>query len=207
MILTLLERTHDYRHRQWTPEKEGQLYDLLKQGLSSSQMGAALGCSRNSIIGKVHRLGLRLAEAQDLWTDPEIQSLKTAWAKGISVNDVADEIFRDTGIRRTPHSISGKALRLGLTKRMVQRRTIRAQSYYTSVEAEKADMPADFKSLDVPFLKLNSMHCREVMGRGEDGLTVYCGHRKIKNYSFCAVHMKINYHKPNELRRSLCNVA
>jgi GcrA cell cycle regulator len=42
----------------WTDERLEKLKELWAQGLSISQIGAALGVSRNAIAGKAHRVGL-----------------------------------------------------------------------------------------------------------------------------------------------------
>ena len=42
----------------WTDERLEELKKLWAQGLSISQIGEALGVSRNAIAGKAHRLGL-----------------------------------------------------------------------------------------------------------------------------------------------------
>lgn len=41
----------------WTLAECECLERLLKDGLSASEIGAALGCSRNAVIGKSHRMG------------------------------------------------------------------------------------------------------------------------------------------------------
>ncbi len=44
----------------WLPETDARLRDLWEvENLSSSQCGAAMGLSRNAIIGRVHRLRLK----------------------------------------------------------------------------------------------------------------------------------------------------
>lgn len=43
----------------WTDERIETLKTLYGDGLSASQIGAELGCTRNAVIGKVHRIGLR----------------------------------------------------------------------------------------------------------------------------------------------------
>lgn len=40
----------------WTDEHVGEMRRLLKEGLSCTQVGARIGCSRNAVIGKVHRI-------------------------------------------------------------------------------------------------------------------------------------------------------
>src|SRR5262245_30832609 len=42
----------------WSAEKTEKLKRYWLEGLSSTQIGTILGCTRNSVIGKVHRLGL-----------------------------------------------------------------------------------------------------------------------------------------------------
>ena len=42
----------------WTEERLAQLRKLWDEGLSISQIGDALGVSRNAIAGKAHRMGL-----------------------------------------------------------------------------------------------------------------------------------------------------
>lgn len=43
----------------WTDERIETLKKLYEDGLSASQIGAELGASRNAVIGKVHRIGLK----------------------------------------------------------------------------------------------------------------------------------------------------
>jgi len=43
----------------WPHEKTQQLRELFDKGLTGTQIGRILGYSRNAIIGKLHRLGLK----------------------------------------------------------------------------------------------------------------------------------------------------
>jgi GcrA cell cycle regulator len=42
----------------WTPERIEQLRSCVGSGMTCSQIAAAIGVSRNAVIGKIHRLGL-----------------------------------------------------------------------------------------------------------------------------------------------------
>lgn len=42
----------------WTDQMVEDLRTMWKQGLTTAEIGKKLGVSKNSIVGKVHRLGL-----------------------------------------------------------------------------------------------------------------------------------------------------
>jgi GcrA cell cycle regulator len=42
----------------WTPERIEELRGCVERGMTCSQIAAAIGVSRNAVIGKIHRLGL-----------------------------------------------------------------------------------------------------------------------------------------------------
>lgn len=56
-----LEREENVSHRnfEWTPEKVALLTQLWNTGLSAAEIGLKLGCNKNTVIGKAHRLGLK----------------------------------------------------------------------------------------------------------------------------------------------------
>lgn len=198
--MTLIERT-DSRSREWTPEREAVLRDLKNHGLSASEIGEAMGATRNAIIGKLSRLGISNNENQDPWTDPEVGILKSAWATGITVRLVGQEILKRCGTIRSTRAIAAKADRMGLTKRMTTRRSHLNRRPADDIWSQASATSADFKPLNVGFMQLTSIHCREVTGHGHDGLATYCGHRRLEGRSFCLTHQKINYYKPTPMQR------
>jgi GcrA cell cycle regulator len=42
----------------WTPEQDARLQELWAQGLSASAIGRAMGCTKNAVVGRAHRLKL-----------------------------------------------------------------------------------------------------------------------------------------------------
>jgi GcrA cell cycle regulator len=51
--------THRTTVATWTPERIDQLRSCVVNGLTCSQIAAEIGVTRNAIIGKIHRLGLK----------------------------------------------------------------------------------------------------------------------------------------------------
>src|SRR6185312_7377473 len=199
--MSLLEPApQDNRNKQWTTEREEVLIELHARGLSASMIGREMGATRNAIIGKLNRMGKSTHEAPDLWTEEQTDCLKSSWATGITVKEVAASILKHCNVIKSTRAIAAKADRLHLTQRKVRKAQIRL-GIPVFVEYQPSPTPQDFKPLNIPFMQLASLHCREVVGRGDDGLALYCGHRKAVDCSFCVVHQKINYHKPDVSQR------
>lgn len=49
--------------RAWTPDDQDELVRLARAGMSASQIAAALGVTKNAVIGRCHRTGVSLARA------------------------------------------------------------------------------------------------------------------------------------------------
>lgn len=48
--------THPGKPSFWNPERTAMAVQMVKDGFSASQIGSRLGCSRNAVIGRLHRL-------------------------------------------------------------------------------------------------------------------------------------------------------
>jgi hypothetical protein len=52
--------------------------------------------------------------------------------------------------------------------------------------------PVESAAKPVPFLEAKSFHCRAVLDqRGEDGLAMFCGARKLKGSPWCLKHHRL----------------
>ena len=193
---------HDHRNRDWDQNRTTELKALRACGLSCGEIGQ-MGFSRNSIIGKLYRMGFGVPqEVQDTWTDAETKTLKDCWAAGHSVKEVGEELLKKHNTQRSDRAIRAKAERLHLAKRSVERRKPLPRLIQLPVDEPKP--PRDTTvSLNIPFMRLESMHCREVTGTGKDGLATYCGHRRAEGYSYCVHHRNINIYKSNPSMRRL----
>ncbi len=56
--------------------------------------------------------------------------------------------------------------------------------------------PMPVEPLNIPFMELGPKHCREIVGYGDFGLSLSCGHPVIDGTSFCRWHYSINYMAP-----------
>lgn len=187
----------------WTKEIEQTVKDLRLGGLGCKEIADKIGVTKNAIIGKLSRLGVKIDRNMDNpWTDAELEAVKKHWGQGRTAPEISQIIFNALNLIRTRRSIGSKVRRLGLPKRPAKFRTSKAR--LPIIPAGK--LPPDFKSLEIPFMELENFHCREVTGRGADSLATFCGHRKLLDCSFCEAHARINF-QPQELPQLLARAA
>lgn len=149
--------------RQWPPELVKRLTECWANGESGGRIAALLGVTRNSVIGKVHRLGL-----------PKRKTVETApsaryWRTG-------------RGIAR-PRAVFDHQPEEG-TEVILELVPIQKPVRLVAVPTEAPP------SLKVPLLDLQGQHCR---WPGDDSpLTTFCGQDRLENSSYCGFHDKLS---------------
>jgi hypothetical protein len=142
-------------------------------------------------------LGLSAAEVAHPWCDAEVEYLASRWIDAEKIEQIANELTEKFGNPRTAKSVSCKAKMLGLYSRRTRHPARPNKKRLYSAKAavlgySKRQLPPDFEPLNIPFLQTVWGQCREVVGRGEDGLVVCCGHPTVLETSDCSAHRMIN---------------
>ena len=70
---------------EWTPDRIKTLIALWDEGHPTSEIGRRLGVTKNSVVGKVHRLGLKKRQSpiRQASTAPRPKQVKTAKSKTV----------------------------------------------------------------------------------------------------------------------------
>lgn len=95
----------------WSDEDIETLRGLWEQGETAASISILLGAgfTRNSVIGKADRLGLKKPTLRkDAWTVEDVAFLKQQWANGTPRHDIAKLL------KRTQQAVSTKAFNLDL---------------------------------------------------------------------------------------------
>lgn len=97
----------------WTADRIETLRTKKAEGLSATEIAYRLGdnCTRNMVIGKLHRLGISQPEKADDWTAEQLATLKRMHVEGADYADIA------VACGRSASSCRQKASRIGLGSR------------------------------------------------------------------------------------------
>ena len=116
----------------WT-EADDKILIENRPNMSASMLGRLIGCSRNAVIGRAHRLKL----------EP---------------------------LSRAPTTFMGRPRRVGGERKVRKPPTLHV--------FEAPVIPV--APLNIPFIDLAPHHCREIVGHGDFGLSLSCGHPVIE---------------------------
>jgi GcrA cell cycle regulator len=154
---------------EWTPERVARLEQLRGEGWSNSEIGADLGVTRNSIIGKSSRLGLVSRVSVRDSSEAMNRRIKAMKAPPVKVNRKADN-----------------ALILKLAKRAQKAAECPPM---VSAPIPQRDEPPGLVGL----LGLKAHMCKWPIGELPD--LTFCG-QKIKRGPYCTPHAQRAFQPP-----------
>ena len=120
------------------------------------------------------------------WTDEHLEIAKKMYVDGRTFFEIASTL------RRSRSSVIGKISRLGLKREIVKSKIVKP----TQQRQPVASLPAPIepklkvpKRGPIPFLALQSHHCRAVLDqRDAKGGVLCCGEPKAAGSSWCSFH-------------------
>lgn len=170
--------------RVWTDERQQVLTSLWADGLSCSQIALAMNeqfgsagavFTRNSIIGKVHRMKL----SRRAYTHSQIAALGARALK--------------------PRRVRTAALERGVVQR-VRNRTAPARKPVAFEPRVVPQTPPD-PALQVTLMDRTAHQCGFVIGEPHGGSTLMCGTPKPLEANWCAYHKAIVYNPERPKRK------
>jgi GcrA cell cycle regulator len=168
---------------QWTAEAVEDLKRLALEGRSASVIAAALGAaSRNAVIGKASRIGIKLSgggRASARGKTPA-RAGRSRWA-AIPPLPSAGERSCDAALDLDPRVIPGS--QPGDPEE--------SEAAWRLDEAEVGEMRR------VRFEEIREFACRWPLGDPKTGEFAYCGLTPAKGQSYCAGHCRMAYRPPN----------
>ena len=159
----------------WTDEEIRRLMELWSAGHSASEIARRLGRpSRNSVIGKLHRLGLIGKEA----VRERVPSLPETLGRDDDDDDYKGECAPAAQHEEKVTVVASTELMLDYSLPLLEAPTV--------VEA---------------LMLLPSSGCRWVYREDTDGRNGYCGRPKEPGVPYCQYHAKVAYQDQGEGKR------
>lgn len=158
----------------WTDEAVEELKRMWDRGMTTGQIAKALGVTKNSIIGKVHRLCLTARPSP----------IKKA---SVSSDKPTEKVEKTKKVTKSPKKAEK-------TEKIEKAENTKSESSAIVVEVKK-DSPASAEETNIPLVKLDNHTCRWPLGDPKDDDFCFCG-RKIKTgQTYCEEHAAIAYVK------------
>jgi GcrA cell cycle regulator len=189
----------------WTPERVERLTELWLEGHTAAAVAELMDApSRNAVIGKINRLGIKREESSrparrtdgtnKRWPADAVKQFRDLHAAG----KLDDEIALAMG--RTVSAIRRKRDTLGLKSNYAQRRKKKRAPRRAPITNRKVALRrANAQGAGVSLLDLERNQCRWAINtpaRGEDYR--FCGRKTQAGVSYCADHANIAYRPAEE---------
>jgi len=170
----------------WTETRVELLTKLFSDGCSGSQIAAELGgVTRNAVIGKLHRLGLK--RVRKLSEKPWI-------AAGVS----------DRTWYRRKHQQSSQWQGGASADKPAYRRNRSAPAHSfeaVTIGDEATDIAPEVIADPVTLLELSDHHCKWPVDRDGEPM-MYCGAGTVLGFSYCARHWRMAHNRTGRHERS-----
>jgi hypothetical protein len=177
----------------WTPELLAQLQEHATAGRSAGKIATLLGKTRNSVLGKVWRLGITLLNSQTRgWAQPQLQTLKALWIAGHTPAQIAEKLgnMSEAAVRaKIDRIVQRRAAHAARERDWRARRPIQP---HAELRASRAISRSALAAVvGIKLVDLKSDHCRFVVGEIEAANTLYCGSPVEHGKSWCGAHCAV----------------
>lgn len=162
--------------RTWTVEEDALLRKLHALGRSMQQIGTELGRTRNAVIGRATRLGLK--------SPPPRLRVRTAAQKAAAAK-VAEK-FRAANPKAKKKLSPIELARL----RTVADRITRPDEWRTQISEDRTGEPP---SKQLSLVKLETTQCRYHSSMPDPTLSGFCGHDTKERSAYCEYHHRKCY--------------
>lgn len=161
----------------WTDEMVEDLRKMWKEGLTTGEIGRRLQVSKNSIVGKVHRLGLSgrpspIKKKEENSTEEAAKPAKVATPKATPVKEKEAE-------------------KIEIKAEAKESKTSETPKFSPRERSHKVNHNVSLADLD-------NHTCRWPVGDPKDENFHFCGKKVKIGQTYCEEHATIAYVKPNK---------
>lgn len=172
----------------WTDQMVEDLKVMWKQGLTTAEIGKRLGVSKNSIVGKVHRLGLSGRPSPIKKKEVPTEKATSTVSK--------EKTTKTVNVSKTPEVTVAKVepkteVVIEEKKAVTKDKEIEKP---VALECQKSNFERNGKA--VSLTELDNHTCRWPIGDPKDENFHFCGKKVRIGQTYCDEHSLVAYVKP-----------
>lgn len=171
----------------WTDEMVDDLRTMWKQGMTTAEIGKKLGVSKNSIVGKVHRLGLS-GRPSPIKKKDEVEDAKQPEEKKAPKEK---HVFTEKPIEAKAEKVAEKAKPAEKIERKEPKKDFKKNCQLSELEKNPRA---------VSLMELDNHTCRWPVGDPKDENFHFCGRKVRIGQTYCDEHSSVAYVKPGKLK-------
>ena len=169
----------------WTDEAVEDLKKMWDRGMTTGQIAKVLNVTKNSIIGKVHRLCLTARPSPIKRTSDKSETKAKQNTKEAKTENITKV---ETKEKEVQHTSEPKTKKCG-TKCAKE----------SHAEEKKPAAPQKItEEINIPLIKLDNHTCRWPIGDPRDEDFCFCGKKVRAGQTYCDEHSAVAYVKPNK---------
>lgn len=177
----------------WTDQMVEDLRTMWKQGLTTAEIGKKLGVSKNSIVGKVHRLGLSGRPSPIKKKDGDeghaADNKPTLKDKAPRVEKESPKAASEPAVKEEPKPAKPSAS----AEKNPEKKESRKEE---TKECFRSDLEKSAKA--VSLMELDNHTCRWPLGDPKDDNFHFCGKKVKIGQTYCEEHSAVAYVKPGK---------
>ncbi len=182
----------------WTDEMVEDLKTMWKQGLTTAEIGKRLGVSKNSIVGKVHRLGLSgrpspIKKKETPATAPSTPEVKK------STKEKVTKVEKTEKIEPVKEEIKVQPKEEIKVEKTISEPVCPIEKAEPKIsECQKSDF--DKSARAVSLVELDNHTCRWPIGDPKDENFHFCGRKVRIGQTYCDEHSQVAYVKTGKTK-------
>ena len=197
----------------WTDKMVEELKKLWNLGITTGEIGKRLGISKNSIVGKVHRLGLEGRPSPIKKTgDDDSKAKPVAKNKAVKKTEKKEKKVKSAETKEVKAEPEKKVKKeAGKDKKVDSKKEEKAAKtkdvdVKVAVQIEEEDIKLikeleaksdkDSKKENISLTELDNHTCRWPLGDPKDVDFHFCGRKVKTGQTYCEEHAAIAYVKP-----------
>lgn len=198
----------------WTDKMVEELKKLWDMGITTGEIGKRLGISKNSIVGKVHRLGLEgrpspiKKSSESSSQEKKAPKKATAPKKPVGEKKAKSTAKKENATTPAPITENKEPAKkeVSAPKKSIEKPIVKNEPTVAKPLVDEDDIKLiksldvksekDYQKENISLTELDNHTCRWPLGDPKDADFHFCGRKVKTGQTYCEEHSAVAYVKP-----------